>query len=154
MNHEIRKLRKSFGYALRGFRSCMRTERNFRIHLTAAVYVSVFAFLGGLDGVRYAVLCLCFALMMATELLNTAIERLCDRQASGYDELVGQAKDIAAAAVFLCALFCVIIGAVFFLPSGALLRAVRALAVSLWKLGLLLLSLPAATGFVFFYGKR
>ena len=56
--------------------------------------------------------------------------------------------------MFLCALFCVIIGAVFFLPSGALLRAVRALAASLWKLGLLLLSLPAATGFVFFYGIR
>ncbi|MGM9612584.1 MAG: diacylglycerol kinase [Butyricicoccus sp.] len=154
MNHEIRKLRQSFGYALKGFRACMRTERNFRIHLTAAVYVSLFALLGGLDATHYAVLCLCFALMMAAELLNTAIERLCDRMASGYDELVGQAKDIAAAAVFLCALFCAVIGAVFFLPSGALLRAVGALIVHPWRLGLFLLSLPVAAGFVFCFGKR
>lgn len=154
MNHEIRKLRQSFGYAIQGFLSCMRTERNFRIHLTAAVYVSVFAYLGGLDGTRYAVLCLCFALMMAAELLNTAIECLCDRVTTGYDEAVGRAKDIAAAAVFLCALFCVVIGGVFFLHSGALVQAVQVLAESLWKLALLLLSFPAAVWFVFFYGRR
>ena len=92
--------------------------------------------------------------MMAAELLNTAIERLCDRMASGYDELVGQAKDIAAAAVLLCAMFCVIIGAVFFLPSGALLRAAGALTARLWRLGLFVLSLPVAAGFVFCCGKR
>ena len=149
MNREIRKLRQSFGYAISGLCACMRTERNFRIHLTAAVYVSVFAFLGGLGATRYAILCLCFALMMSAELLNTAIERLCDKQSTGYDELVKQAKDIAAAAVFLCALFCVIIGAVFFIPSGALLCAVAVLMQKLWAMGLLILSLPAAVAFVF-----
>lgn len=154
MNREIRKLRQSFGYAWQGFRACMRTERNFRIHLTASVYVSVFALLGGLDGTRYAVLCLCFALMMSAELLNTAIERLCDRLSPGYDELVGQAKDIAAAAVFLCALFCVVIGAVFFVPSGALLRAMRVLAAHGWALALFAASVPAAVWFIFRFGRK
>ncbi len=153
MNREIRKLRQSFLYAISGLRACMRTERNFRIHLTAAVYVSVFAALGGLSATRYAVLCLCFALMMAAELLNTAIERLCDRQAACYDGLVKEAKDIAAAAVFLCALFCVVIGAVFFLPSGALWQAVHVLLKHLWGLGLLVLSLPVALWFVFGFGR-
>lgn len=92
--------------------------------------------------------------MMAAELLNTAIECLCDRVTTGYDEAVGRAKDIAAAAVFLCALFCVVIGGVFFLHSGALVQAVQVLAESLWKLALLLLSFPAAVWFVFFYGRR
>ena len=154
MNREIRKLRQSFLYAASGLRACMRTERNFRIHLTAAVYVSVFAALGGLSAARYAVLCLCFALMMAAELLNTAIERLCDREAEGYDSRVKEIKDIAAAAVFLCALFCVIIGAALFLPGGALCRAIGVLLTHLWGLGLLLLSLPAALCFVFGFGRR
>ena len=35
MGHEIRKLRQSFQYAVRGVRLCVGTERNFRIHLTA-----------------------------------------------------------------------------------------------------------------------
>ncbi len=149
MNREIRKLRQSFSYALHGLKMCMMTERNFRIHLTAACYVSLFAFLGRLDSVRYSILCLCFAVMMAGELMNTAIERLCDKQTTGYDQTVKQAKDIAAAAVFVCATFCVIIGIVFFVPSGALFRAFHTLYTHLWVLGLTILSIPIAIGFIF-----
>lgn len=154
MNREIRKLRQSFACAVRGFTGCMRTERNFRIHLTAAAYVSVFAGLARLGAVRYALLCLCFALMMAAELLNTAVERLCDRQAVCYDSLVREAKDIAAAAVFVCALFCTVIGAALFLHDGAFARAITYFMEHLWAAGLLAASLPAGIWFVFRYGRR
>ncbi len=153
MNKEIRKLRQSFSYALNGLKMCMLTERNFRMHLTAACYVSLFAFLGKLDGVRYAILCLCFSIMMSGELMNTAIERLCDKHATGYDQTVKQAKDIAAAAVFVCAVFCVIIGIVVFVPSGALFRAFHTLYKHLWITGLTILSIPIAIGFIFGFGK-
>lgn len=154
MNRRIRKLRQSFHYAVRGMRACMKTERNFRIHLTATVYVGVAAWIAGLDATRCAVLCLCFALMMATELLNTAIERLSDRQASCYDSLVREAKDIAAAAVFLCALFCVVIGLLFFVYEGAMWTVIAYLRANLWALGLFVVSLPAAAWFVFHYGAN
>lgn len=153
MNNEIRKLRQSFSYALHGLRMCMLTERNFRIHLTAACYVSLFAYLGRLDSVRYAILCVCFAVMMSGELMNTAIERLCDKQATGYDQTVKQAKDIAAAAVFVCATFCVVIGIVFFVPTGALYRAFHTLYNNLPITGLIVLSIPIAVGFIFSFGK-
>lgn len=151
MNREIRKLTQSFSYAINGLRSCMQTERNFRIHITAACYVSVFALLGNLDTIRYAVLCLCFAVMMSAELMNTAIERLCDKQAVGYDKTVKQAKDIAAGAVFICAVFCVVIGIVFFVPSGALLRAFHVLYNHFWLSCFITLSIPVAVCFVFGY---
>lgn len=149
MNREIRKLRQSFECAFRGVLSCLRTERNFRIHITAAVYVSIFALLGGLDAVRCAILCLCFSGMMSAELMNTAIERSCDRQALGYDKLVREAKDIAAAGVVVCALFCVLVGSLFFLWEGALWTAARFFAAHLWAAGLLAVSIPAALLFVF-----
>ena len=60
-----------------------------------------------------------------------------------------QTKDIAAAAVLLCAVFCAVIGAVFFLPSGALLRAAGVLAARPWAMALFGLSLPVAVWFVF-----
>lgn len=154
MNNEIRKLRQSFLYAINGLRSCIITERNFRIHLTAACYVSVFAFLGRLDSIRYAVLCLCFAVMMSAELMNTAIERLCDKQVTGYDRTVKQAKDIAAAAVFVCAAFCVVIGIAFFVPSGAFLRALKTLMQNIWLMMVIILSVPVACGFVFGFKRR
>ena len=149
MNREIRKLRQSFECAFRGVLPCLRTERNFRIHITAAVYVSIFALLGGLDAVRCAILCLCFSGMMSAELMNTAIERSCDRQALGYDKLVREAKDIAAAGVVVCALFCVLVGSLFFLWEGALWTAARFFAAHLWAAGLLAVSIPAALLFVF-----
>lgn len=154
MNDEIRKLTHSFCYALSGLRSCMRTERNFRIHLTASVYVSIFAALGGLKLVQWAVLCLCFAMMMAAELFNTAIEYLCDRQATGYDSMVKIAKDLAAAGVFICAVFCAVIGLLFFVPGGALVRAVGILLTHIPGLIALVLSLPCAIWFVFQFGKH
>lgn len=154
MNREIRKLWQSFSCAFRGFSSCVHTERNLRIHLTAAFYVTVFALIGGLGALRCAVLCLCFSGVMSAELLNTAIERLCDRQATGYDMLVREAKDIAAAGVVVCAGFCVVVGALFFLYEGALWSALLFLWEHRAAAAALLASIPAALWFVFRFRGR
>jgi len=128
MKREIRKLRDSFRYALRGLKLCVQSERNLRVHITAAFYVIVFSILGQASGTDMAILCLCFGLTMSAELMNTAVERLCDKQASGYDEIVRNAKDIAAAAVLVCALACVAVGICIFLRNGVLMRALFRLA--------------------------
>ena len=101
MKKNIRKLSESFLHAFRGLRLCIRDERNFRVHMTAAFYVILFGAFGGVSMTEAAILCICFGLTMGAELLNTAIERLCDKQASGYDGMVRNAKDIAAAGVFV-----------------------------------------------------
>lgn len=149
MNKQIRKLSQSFKFALRGIRQCIRTERNFRIHLCAALYVAVFALLGQMDGTRCAILCLCFAMMMGAELMNTAIERLCDRNARGYDGAVRDAKDIAAAAVFVCALFCVVVGAMFFLNAAIIDNIYDFLKGRLWVAGVIALTIPVSIAFIF-----
>lgn len=149
MNREIRKLRQSFACAFHGVSSCLRTERNFRIHLTAVCYVSTAALLGRLDAVRCAVLCLCFAVMLAAELLNTAVERLSDRQTTSYDKLVREAKDIAAAAVVVCAVLCVVVGMLFFVWEGALWTVLGVFFAHRWAALPLLASLPAAWWFIF-----
>lgn len=149
MNREIRRLRQSFACAFHGVLSCLRTERNFRIHLTAAAYVTAAALLGRLDAARCAVLLLCFAVMLSSELMNTAVERLCDRQTASYDKLVREAKDIAAAAVVVCALCCVLVGALFFLREGALMEVLRVFAGHPWAALPFLASIPAALRFIF-----
>ena len=98
-------------------------------------------------------LCLCFGLTMGAELMNTAIERLCDRQASGYDGFVRNAKDIAAAGVFVCAAACVAVGVCIFLFEGVLFSALSWLLAHLWAAAVLLVSIPAALWFIFKYGR-
>ena len=153
MKKNIRKLHESFQHAFRGLGLCIHGERNFRVHMTAAFYVTVFALMGRATAAEAAVLCLCFGLTMGAELMNTAIERLCDRQASGYDGFVRNAKDIAAAGVFVCAAACIAVGVCIFLFEGVLFSALSWLLAHLWAAAVLLVSIPAALWFIFKYGR-
>ena len=153
MKKNIRKLHESFQHAFRGLGLCIHGERNFRVHMTAAFYVTVFALMGRATAAEAAVLCICFGLTMGAELMNTAIERLCDRQASGYDGFVRNAKDIAAAGVFVCAAACVAVGVCIFLFEGVLFSALSWLLAHLWAAAVLLVSIPAALWFIFKYGR-
>ncbi len=149
MKKEIRKLRDSFRYAFRGMGLCVKGERNFRVHITAAFYVTLFALLGNVTFTEAAILFICFGLTMGAELMNTAIEYLCDRQATGYDGFVRNAKDIAAAGVFVCAAACVGVGLCIFLGNGLLIRALSFLGGNLWCVLPIAATVPAALWFVF-----
>ena len=153
MKKNIRKLHESFQHAFRGLWLCIHGERNFRVHMTAAFYVTVFALMGRATAAEAAVLCLCFGLTMGAELMNTAIERLCDRQASGYDGFVRNAKDIAAAGVFVCAAACVAVGVCVFLAEGVLLTALQYILAHLWIVMALVVTVPIALWFIFYYGR-
>lgn len=153
MKKNIRKLHESFQHAFRGLGLCIHGERNFRVHMTAAFYVTVFALMGRATAAEAAVLCLCFGLTMGAELMNTAIERLCDRQASGYDGFVRNAKDIAAAGVFVCAAACVAVGVCVFLAEGVLLTALQYILAHLWIAMALVVTVPIALWFIFYYGR-
>lgn len=153
MKKNIRKLHESFLHAFRGLGLCIHGERNFRVHLTAAFYVTIFALMGRAGAVEAACLCICFGLTMGAELMNTAIERLCDRQASGYDGFVRNAKDIAAAGVFICAAACAAVGVCIFLGRGVLWAALAFLTAHVWVAAVLLATVPAALWFVFRYGR-
>lgn len=129
-------------------------ERNFRVHMTAAFYVTAAALMGRVGATEAAVLCLCFGLTMGAELMNTAVERLCDKTARGYDSMVKDAKDIAAAAVFVCAAACVAVGFFVFLVHGALLTALRFLAARLWLLMLMIGHRPGGGVVWFSFGRK
>lgn len=153
MKKNIRKLHESFLHAFRGLGLSVHGERNFRVHIVAAFYVTVFALIGRATAAEAAILCVCFGLTMGAELMNTAIERLCDRQASGYDGFVRDAKDIAAAGVFVCATACAAVGVCVFIGEGVLRNALGYIFAHLWIAMALLVTVPVALWFIFQYGR-
>ena len=153
MGKNIRKLHESFQHALRGLGLCIHGERNFRVHMVAAFYVTIFALMGRASATDAAIFCICFGLTMGAELMNTAIERLCDRQASGYDGFVRNAKDIAAAGVFVCAVACAAVGVCIFIAKGVVVVAIQFLLMHLWAAMALLVTVPVALWFIFHYGR-
>lgn len=149
MPEQVRKLRASFRAAGRGVGHALSHERNLRIHLCAAAYVVIFALLGDVDAWVWPTLFLCFGLMIGAELVNTAVERLCDKMHPGYDSAICIIKDLAAGAVLVCALCAAAAGLCIFLHPAVLSRIWEALREAAWRWVLLILSAPAALVFIF-----
>jgi diacylglycerol kinase (ATP) len=59
---------------------------------------------------------LCFSIVLALELVNTATEKLCDTLHPLQSEKIKLVKDILAAAVLVAAIGAAVVGLIIFLP--------------------------------------
>lgn len=115
MNH--RSLFQSFKNAIDGFIFCLKTQRNFRIHLVAAglaLFLSWFLKIGRLEAL---ILFSFISLVLILEMINTAFESLIDLMSPSWQKQARTAKDIAAGAVMLAAALAAIIGLIIFQPK-------------------------------------
>lgn len=108
---------KSFQYAFSGLLYTFKTERNIKVMLSAAAAVIVLGFVLELDLVSWAIVLLCCGVVLAAELLNTAIETVVDLTSPEFDPLAGHAKDIAAAGVWVVSAFVGVVGLLVFVPA-------------------------------------
>jgi diacylglycerol kinase (ATP) len=106
----------SFGYAFKGIWVLLRTQPNAWIHATATVAVIVAGLLLHVKPLEWALLCLAMGMVWAAEGMNTAIESVVDLASPDRHPLAGRAKDVAAGAVLLAALFAVGVAAFVFVP--------------------------------------
>ena len=93
------------GFSLAGLRAGW-TETAFRQEAMAAIVLIPLAFWLGRGWVETALLAGSILLLMAIELLNTAIEAAVDRVGPEWHELSKRAKDMGSAAVLLCLVLC------------------------------------------------
>jgi undecaprenol kinase len=106
------KLSDSFRFAFEGIKTTFNTERNFRIHLVAAILVIVWAWILKIPTWDFALLLIVISLVLCAELLNTAIEAVIDLVSPEWHPLAKVAKDTAAGAVLVSAVFAVAVGLV------------------------------------------
>ena len=116
---------KSFRYAFRGIIHCIKNERNMRIHTVVASYVLLFSCFFNLSPEKYAILLLTISAVMSAEMVNTATEELSDLSAEDYNPMARIAKDVAAGAVLISALFSVVIGFILFFDINAFLKIIN-----------------------------
>ncbi|WP_410767993.1 diacylglycerol kinase family protein [Fontibacillus sp. BL9] len=104
----------TFRNAWNGIWNSLKSERNMRIHVAAAVIVTLAAFFFRLPLRDIALLLLVISLVITAELLNTAIEAAVDLVTPEWHRLAKVAKDAAAGAVLIAAAFAVLIGILLF----------------------------------------
>ena len=105
----------TFKNARKGFRLVFKSEVNIRVHLVIAIFVLLFAYFLNFSAVEYCVVLLAIAIVLISEMLNTAIEFALDSiYHNKYSKMVGMAKDISAGAVMLASLTSILVGAIVF----------------------------------------
>ena len=112
----MRKRLDSFKYAINGLLLTWRGEANFRIHSMAALAAIALGLYLDITWAKWLWIIFAIGLVFFAELVNTAIEHICDRITSESDDQIRKVKDISAAAVFVAALTALVVGVIIFLP--------------------------------------
>jgi len=110
----FKKLLDSFNYAIEGILYSVRTQRNMRIHMIATLLVLTACFMYDISKVELLIITITITMVIATELINTAIESAIDVTTNYYHPLAKVAKNTSAGAVLVTAINAVLVGYIIF----------------------------------------
>ncbi|MGN6437127.1 MAG: diacylglycerol kinase family protein [Agriterribacter sp.] len=112
---------RSFKYAIAGVYLFFRYERNGQLQLIAAAIAVALGLWLHITRSEWIAVLLCMAAVLSLEMINTAIEKLCNLIQPDYHPAIKVIKDVSAGAVLLSAVASLIIGFIIFLPRVLLL---------------------------------
>lgn len=105
---------ESFNNAINGIIFALKTERNIKIHVLAAVGVLFFSLFTALSRLEFLILLFTISLVIVTEMVNTAIENIVDIATDNYHPLAKIAKDVSAGAVFIATINALVVAYIIF----------------------------------------
>ncbi|MBQ7126358.1 diacylglycerol kinase family protein [bacterium] len=106
---------KTFRNARKGLMLVIKSEINIRFHLIIAFFVLLLAGFLRFSYVEFCLLLFAIAIVIISEMLNTAIEFTLDSiYHNKYSRMVGMAKDISAGAVMLASFVSAFVGIIIF----------------------------------------
>ena len=121
MRHKFKKEQKrlinSFKYAIEGFISSFKTERNMKIHVLATIIVILLGIILKISTIEWCFCIISIVMVISAELFNTAIETIVDMISPEKNEKAKLAKDISASAVLAFSIGAAIIGIIIFVPK-------------------------------------
>jgi len=107
----------SFKHAAVGIATVIKEERNMKIHLILGFIVVVLGFVFDISRMEWILVLLSIGGVISLEAVNSAIERVVDLVTEEHHPLAKNAKDMAAAAVFLFAIVTILVGVLIFVPK-------------------------------------
>jgi diacylglycerol kinase len=112
----VRSFPEAVACALRGLIHAARTQRHFRAQLALAAGVLLFATWARLGVVELAALLTTVAVVLGTELLNTAVEMLTDLLHPDHGPAAAAVKDVAASAALVAVVLATAVGLLLLMP--------------------------------------
>lgn len=113
----MNKFFRGFKYAFAGIVAAVRSELNMKVHCVVAVCVVLAGWLFQISGFEWIACLLCIGLVISAEMVNTAVEKMCNKFSPEKSEEIRFVKDVAAGAVLVCAIAAACVGLIIFLPK-------------------------------------
>ena len=104
---KIKKLYSNLVNSLNGLKIVSK-ENSFILELALGVFLIPYIFLSNIDLNYKIILSVLYFLLLAFEIMNTAVEKLCDRVTTDLDPEIKKIKDLSSAAVFVVLLILII----------------------------------------------
>lgn len=111
---KVKNLVDSFNHAINGIIHSVRTQRNMKIHMFAAICVLGACFFYDISKVEFLILAVTITMVISAELINTAIEYAIDSTTNFYHPLAKIAKNAAAGGVLITAVNAILVGYIIF----------------------------------------
>ena len=113
----LKKRLKSFVYAINGVKLLLRDEHNARIHALATFCVIGLGFYFTISSTEWIAVLFAIGFVFSMEMVNSAIENVCDFMSPDKHETIKKVKDMSAGAVLISAIIAAIVGSIIFIPK-------------------------------------
>src|SRR4051794_4797901 len=110
-------LSMAFYYAFHGLRNFFLRERNGKIQLLISCITVAAAFAFKISAMEWIMILLCIGLVLALEMINSAIEKICDLIHKDFHPVIKIVKDVSAAGVLWVSIVSATIGCIIFIPK-------------------------------------
>jgi len=108
--------KRRFVDAFHGLTVAMRDQESLWVHFVFALAVVFLSAVLRVEALQWCVLTLCIAVVIALELINTAIERLVKTLHPEHDAGLAETLHMAAGAVLVAAMGSMVVGLIVFIP--------------------------------------
>lgn len=116
-----RKNKRSF---IRSIKNCFDglnfviiNEHNFKREIIIAIVVLLTCYLLRVSTLEFIIILIIIALVLVSEIFNTAIEKAVDLYTKEYNEIAKITKDVSAFAVLAMCFFAFVVGIIIFIPK-------------------------------------
>ncbi|MBI5127707.1 diacylglycerol kinase family protein [Candidatus Roizmanbacteria bacterium] len=107
----------SIGHAVDGLRWALKTQPNYRIHITLSLLAIILGMLLKVSYLEFLIIIFLITVGLVIETLNTGLEQTTDAIDRKIREDIKIAKDVAAAAMLIYAIGSFIIACFIFIPK-------------------------------------
>lgn len=113
----MKALLHAFGFAFSGLKVVFREGRNFRIQVILFLVVCGLAVWLQCSVTEWLAFIGCSALVLICEILNSALELLCDHVTPERHDAIKKIKDVSAAAPLIASFLALVTGVLIFVPK-------------------------------------